>query len=272
MAQPISPASIHPARRVLTAVAGLGLSLYWARELWRSEGGSTFPWTETALFAVAVIALLGLQSGRLGAQIAGRAAALGYLVMGAIGAIATRSPEAAFVAACAGGSLLAVGRGPLRSPSALAQFSPIGYRRTFLVASVLQVVGAYALAFIGLAWLAGPMRAEDGAFGLTPVLMLGFSAALLASVFGVLRMRAWGVLAALASAVGATTLAVLSAFETTRLALGLVFFDDMGLISWLWAAAAVLPLGMAVPVVLSRVWPVRLASKPLATGAPTAAS
>lgn len=242
-------AELHPARRALALLAALGPVGYWARE---SARASSIASAEFLFLVLAVVALVGLQLSRLGAQVAGRAAALGFFGLGAVGFAATREGEAAFVAG-AGLSLLAVGSGPLRSPAALEQFAPIGWRRTFLWASTLQLVGAYALATIGIEWLSGPSEGSR----VTPALMIGLAGALALGVAGVLRMRAWGVLLSLASAIGAAVVAGLASFAATRAVLGLRFFDDMGFASIVFGAAAVLPLGMALPVVASWVRPVR---------------
>jgi hypothetical protein len=78
----------------------------------------------------------------------------------------------------------------------------------------------------------------------------------LASVIGVLRMRAWGLVAAGVGAIGAAAIALLAAIPSTRGVLGGAS-HDLEDVRWLFGLAAGAALLMVSPIVASWFVPVR---------------
>ncbi|HEY5241793.1 MAG TPA: hypothetical protein VIJ22_10020, partial [Polyangiaceae bacterium] len=120
-------------------------------------------------------------------------------------------------------------RPTLHTDAAKAEFSPVGYRRTFLagaVASVTTSVVAATFAAEQLEWL-------HRGHGLA---LLALSAALLASAVGVVRMRSWGVLLGMVTSVAVLGAALFSGNALTAMGLALAAIPGALLASPLVAA------------------------------------
>jgi hypothetical protein len=141
-----------------------------------------------------------------------------------------RLPDAhtVFFAATSAGALL-LARPTLHTDAAKAEFSPVGYRRTFLagaVASVMTSVVAATYAFEQLEWV-------NRGHGLA---LFALGAALLASAVGVVRMRSWGVLLGMVTSVAVLGAALFSGNLLSAVGLALAAIPGALLASPLVAA------------------------------------
>jgi hypothetical protein len=119
----------------------------------------------------------------------------------------------AYLGATSAAALL-LSRPALHTPEAQAEFAPVRYRRLFLagaVASSMSATAATLFATEALRW--GDVR-----LGL---LLASLAVALGGAALGVVRMRAWGVLLAMATAVVTLGAALVSRNEVMALALAL---------------------------------------------------
>jgi hypothetical protein len=148
-----------------------------------------------------------------------------------------RLPDAhtLFFATTSAGALL-LARSTLHTDAAKAEFSPVGYRRVFLagaVASVMTGVVAALFAAEQLEW-------HGRGHGLA---LLAMTSALFASALGVVRMRSWGVLLGMVTAVVALGAAIFSGNELTAVGLALAAIPGAILGSPILAARLRRPLG-----------------------------
>jgi hypothetical protein len=133
-----------------------------------------------------------------------------------------------FFATTSAGALL-LGRSALHTDAAKAEFPPVAYRRVFLAGAVASVMASVVTAFFAAEQLEWRNRGHG-------VALVALSAALLASAVGVLRMRAWGVLLGMVTAVVALGAAVFSGNELTAVGLALAAIPGALLASPLLAA------------------------------------
>jgi hypothetical protein len=166
----------------------------------------TFDWgiTGTRNLAAAVLAgsALLLHSGRLSAQLIVRGLWTSAAVLGAVNLIFGWSFERVTSAAIvlgAAASLGAMGRRGLEPGASVTIFAPVAFRGTLLVTMALALADAQSLLFYGFAWLER--------FGLvTSSLALG--GLMCASLFGLYRLRVWGLLLSAISNVAVVAAAV----------------------------------------------------------------
>jgi hypothetical protein len=111
-------------------------------------------------------------------------------------------------------SALLLSRTALHTDAAKAEFSPVAYRGTFLAGAVASVMTGVVVALFA----AEQLTWNQHGHGLA---LLALTSALLASAFGVIRMRSWGVLLGMLTAVGTLGAAVLSGNVLTAMGLAL---------------------------------------------------
>ena len=140
----------------------------------------------------------------------------------------------AFFAATSAGALL-LARPALHTEAARKEFSPVAYRRVFLAGAVASAMVATAVAISAAA-----LMPEGVGLG---VGLAALAAALFASVIGVVRMRAWGVLLGGVTSVVALVAALFSGQELVSIGLALAALPGLLLASPLVAAR----LGVAAP-------------------------
>jgi hypothetical protein len=191
------------------AAAGVGLaSFFWA-------------WDWLVLVFAGVIGVGAAAIGRrsVKAQVLGRGVAWVVLAPMLLSLAESfwhlRLPDliTAYLGATSAGALL-LARPALHTPQAQAEFAPVRYRRVFLAGAVASSMGATA------ATLFAAEALRWGQIGLG-VLLGAFAAALGGAAVGVVRMRAWGVLLSMATAVVTLGAALLSHDEVVALALAL---------------------------------------------------
>jgi hypothetical protein len=187
-----APAEIRPWRRGAAALAGSGVGLWLAIRGIIDAGHGWADWTVFGAAAVATTGALLFLRRDVWAQVLARGVAYFFFVP----FTATVALELVYgghfegwiaaIAAAAGGSLL-LARPALHTPQAHAQFAPVAMRRTFLaaaVASATAAVTAGAVAVGAALWSSWAVAA----------LFVALGGAMAASAWGVVRMRAWGVL------------------------------------------------------------------------------
>jgi len=186
---------------------------------------------KAVLGLVALVAAGALALGRRGVlpQVAGRSVAWLVLLPASVGvAEAARwghLPDARTALFAASSTLaLLLARPALHTPEARAEFAPVRHRRLFLAGAVAAgMTGLSAALFAVGAMLWGAPGAAVG------IGLLG--ASLMASAYGVVRMRAWGVLLAMVASVGAVGAALLNGNHGEALALALASLPGMLLAS-----------------------------------------
>jgi hypothetical protein len=201
------------------------------------------------LYAPLLLSAIFLHVDRVLPQVLVRATLWMHLGLGAMAAVVGGEATFAGIAAASGTALLVLGSAPLETPNVRQQFAPIGYRRMFLFASVTLLGTAYVLTLAGWDWMStfsSHRRAGVASF-LEGTLLL-------ASVIGVLRMRGWGVLAALVASVAGGAAVLVAAIPSTRGVLGVAAYDHLA-VRWLFGIAAGSAFLMVSPIVLSRVFP-----------------
>jgi hypothetical protein len=165
-----------------------GAMAYAAFESWRGGWGDWHMWALAGLLGVAAVGLSrrsllvqALSRGMAWLAFAPLAIVTFYAVLhGSI------EPEVAALTATSGAALL-LGRPMLHTKEARAEFSPVRFRRWLLSGTTAAAAaGITTSAFALEAFERGHLAASAG-LGL-------FATALAGSAFGVLRMRAWGIL------------------------------------------------------------------------------
>jgi len=201
-----------------------------------SEGDFLYlRWELAGMAALTATASLGLLRRGVLAQVLSRGVA--WLVCmpamaGLLGdALQGHGPDAAVAgfAASTGLSLL-LSWPNLHTPQARGEFSPVAYRRTFLAGAVASATGGTLAALGALGNLIWGSRGQG-------VELAMLAAVMLATTLGVVRMRAWGVLLGLATAVAM---------------LGEALAHRNDFMVWGYALAAVPGLLLAVPLLVSR--------------------
>ena len=214
------------------------------------------------LYVPLTLAAIALHFDRILAQVFVRAVGWMHLGLCALAAFMTGDKVPAGIALGSAAALLLLGSQPLYTEGVRRQFAPIGYRRMFIFAAVLLMGSSYVLVAAGFEWtMSSWHQRRAGAFALSESLLL------LASIIGVLRMRAWGVVAAGVGAIGAGAIALLAATPSTRGVLGDSSYDHED-VRWLFRLAAGAALLMVSPIVASWFVPVRPS---VAKGRPRAA-
>jgi hypothetical protein len=168
-----------------------------------------FDWREATyaaiLIGVPMIAGVLAWSRRLGLQLLARAFWWSILIMSLLATLmsggATNDGRfAAFAVACAGLALLAIGRVGLGAEA--ARFQPVAFRGTLQLSLVLAMADTAALAFCAVCWFL------DGRAAVAVGKVLLFPAFTGLGVVGLLRLRTWGLLVAVASNLLVGTLAL----------------------------------------------------------------
>jgi hypothetical protein len=154
-------------------------------------------WREGVVLAIFLgappIAALLVWTRRLGAQLLARACWWSFLIVALMGACVVGAREGgppAFAVACSGLALLAIGRSGLEQEG--ARFKPVAFRGTLQLSLVLAMADTASLALCGLGWL----LADEPS---SAVKLLPLAAFTGLGVVGLLRLRTWGLLAAIAS-------------------------------------------------------------------------
>jgi hypothetical protein len=128
----------------------------------------------------------------------------------------------------------------LQTDEARREFAPVAYRRTFLAGAVASAAAGTVAALGGLGNLVWGQTSE----GLP---LLALSAVMLATTVGVVRMRAWGVLLGVLTALAMLVETLLHLHDFT---------------TWGFAAAALPGLILAAPLLVSRLRPEKPAATP----------
>ena len=189
-------------------------------------------WSLVASSGVLGLAGLGLARKSMLEQVLSRAAAWLVLAPAAIVTVVStlvgHHPDLASAALTVGsGAALLLARPMLHTPEARAEFAPSRFRSWLLAGATASTATGMLASFIGLdilyrAWHWSSSFGEAAAF-------LALAGALVASAYGVVRLRAWGILlGTLTSFVTLTTAAVLhdaAGFALSLAAIpGLLFF------------------------------------------------
>jgi hypothetical protein len=206
MGTSMSSAGHGSAVRRALASASLGASAVGVAALAR-DGGFWDGWV-LAVGGLIGLAAIGLGRRSVLSQVLSRGVAWVVLTPMLVGLGESlghgRLPDAhtVFFATTSAGALL-LARPALHTDSARTEFAPLAYRRLFLAGAVASAMTAVVVALFAVEQLAWHHRGAGLA-------LAAFSAALLASAVGVVRMRAWGVLLGMVTAVGAAGAALLS--------------------------------------------------------------
>src|SRR5260221_8072028 len=230
-------------RRVLAAVVSLGLSAGIAR-LALSEDRhlmTTKDWAFLALLvAPFVVAAALIWSRRLGAQLLARACWWSFLLVGTLGLAITAGGGSGSarlqlmygVLGCAF-ALLAVGRAGLDRDS--DGFRPVAFRGTLLLSMLLAMADSGVLGLMSAGMLIGGHTHIKDLF-VVPLCLLTCL-----GVVGLIRLRTWGLLVALATNVLIGTLAWNGAF------------GGSGPIRALFMSTALLQLAVPLPMLVTLV-------------------
>jgi hypothetical protein len=178
-------------------------------------------WDKAVVIFTGCVALGALALGRrsVSSQVFGRSVAWLILAPSAIGVGDAlwhgRLPDGyAALLAVTSAAALVLARPALHTAEARAEFDPARYRRLFLAGAVSAGMTGLAAAFFALEAMWWGAHGPGLAFG-------ALAAALLASAAGVVRMRAWGVLLAIVTSVGALGAALLTGDHALALGLAL---------------------------------------------------
>jgi hypothetical protein len=179
--------------------AGLASMILAGRILSELHSRGHVDWREGTLGVVLVgaptVAAVLVWSGRLGLHLLARAVWWVFLIVGLCVALPTGAQdgggEPAFIIACAGAALLAIGPAGLRGED--LRFKPVAFRGTLQLSLVLAIANAAALSFLAVAFFL-----EWPDTGLWPK-ALGLAAFTGLGVVGLLRLRTWGLIVAIAS-------------------------------------------------------------------------
>jgi hypothetical protein len=223
-----NPKAVAPARRLLAA-ASLGAAAVGVGSL-AFEGHLLYSAAPLLAAGVIGVAAVGLARRSVLTQVLSRG--IGWLVLSPmlVGLAESlwhgRLPDAytTFLATASGAALL-LARPALHTEGARAEFSPVAYRRLFLAGAVASAMTAAAAALFSFGQLAWGESLRSG------LALAVFSAALLASLVGVVRMRAWGVLLGIASSVGVMVAAILARSEEVGIGLALMAIPGLLLAS-----------------------------------------
>jgi hypothetical protein len=188
------------------------------------------------------LASIALHSARVGAQVLARAAIWTHLGVGAAASTLGGPWQPVVILATTATALFALGA-PFAGERTRTQFDPRGFRNLFLWSAAALVIAAHILA------VAGAVMVLDWHRRVGAVCLIE-SSLLAASVIGVLRMRAWGVLAAIAAAAGGALFVAAASVPSTRHALGIVSYDSVAM-RLLVGAGAVVALSMVSPLVIA---------------------
>jgi hypothetical protein len=234
----LSPAPVSFPRRVVASLSFLGI----AAIAWTFGGGAI----SAASLGALALASLAVQSANLFAQVFASAVAWCSFALFALASLLAVRPTLAIssVVALAAVAVLSTGLTPLFGSRAEAQFSPLAARRSFVVACVGAVVASAALFALGLD--AAVSHHPNIAVAALPLALLG-----VAGVAGVLRMRAWGLLAT-ATAGGTSSILALTVQLPRMGALLGVHRYDRALVSVTLLSAGLTMLGILVPLALAR--------------------
>jgi hypothetical protein len=225
-------------RRLVAGAASLALSLGMLLTL--LDKARPQHWWE-AIFAGLLVASPVLAASivwhrGLAAQLFSRACWWSYLVVGVMASIVGFPPGshgATAVVWCCGLALLAVGRDGLDETA--SRFQPVAFRGTLLLSLVLAIADAAALTSIGLMFAIEEHRL---------VTALPVAALMWLGVAGLVRLRTWGLMVALASNVLVVILAVTKTYP---------FLHAPGVLFGATAVAQLLvPLPMLATLVLRR--------------------
>lgn len=240
-------------RSVIGGVASLTMLGFLCITAWDADGSRALA---ICCAIVVSVSLGGVHSRRLVWQVSARSSALAFAVIGSALWLTSRDLAWAWLsAALPTVVLLAAGGRGLSTRAALAEFSPIGYRRSFLAAAIVQiagglVLGLFAIAGLGFAWEDRSTRDLEIALVLGSVAAAGMLGA-----YAVLRMRAWGVL--LSGATCAVTLSF-SLWAGLRPMAELASDPDGAIFAATAVVFSLFPLLVVLPVLASWIRPVRV--------------
>lgn len=192
------PAEVSVARRVAASAAMLGTAGTFGWLAWTTRHFVT-DWTLVGFTGLVGAAAVGISRKSLFPQLASRALGWAIFVPAAMWAglstMGGRPDALGVVMALTSGASLFLARPLLSTKEAYASFAPTSFRNWFLSAATAMtgMAGIFGL----MAWEMARPHSIVGSIlaGLT-------SLALASSVVGVLRMRAWGVLLAIATSLG----------------------------------------------------------------------
>lgn len=192
------PVEVSAGRRLAASAAMLGTAGMFGYLAWVTRHFVT-DWTLIAFTGLVGAAAIGISRKSLFPQLASRALGWAIFVPAAMWAslstLGGRPDTFGVVMALTSGASLFLARPLLATKEAYASFAPTSFRNWFLAA---------ATAMTGMAGIFGLMAWEMARpHSIVSAILAGLtSLALASSVVGVLRMRAWGVLLAVASSLG----------------------------------------------------------------------
>jgi len=212
-----------------------------AASTWVVAGGDSWPeilWLPTSLLLAAAFLL---HVNRFTAQVLARAVWWQALVLGGLLCCCGNSREgtAGLVLALGSGTaLLALGRGGLEGEAPSRWFKPLAFRGVLITAITMALADAQVL----LLW--GGLRAEervDAGWGpnFDAWLLLGCGAVMLLAVYGLLRLRVWGMVLTVVANVVIAWLAASRTLEIPREA------------GYALVATAVVQLLLPIPIVVA---------------------
>lgn len=226
------PVEVSMKRRVAASAAMLGTAGTFGWLAWTTRHFVT-DWTLVGFAGVVGAAAIGISRKSLIPQLASRALGWAIFVPAAMWAslstLGGHADKLGLVMALTSGASLFLARPLLSTKEAYEKFAPTSFRNWFLGA---------ATAMTGLAGIFGLMAYEmmrPHSFG--SAILAGLTSLTLAgSVVGVLRMRAWGVLLAIASSLG--------------MLMSMPFMDSGGAFGMFLAALPGLLMGVPVAVAM----------------------
>jgi hypothetical protein len=191
--------------------------------VWLSTQERVFQSATWGLLGMATLTMFGagmLLASSLRAQVFGRAVAWVVFLPSVASLLAEllasgRAELAELPFAAASGLALLLGYPSLTSPEARREFAPVAYRRSFLSGAIASATAGIVAALVA----AGDLLLGGGRHEMAVFTTL--AAVLLTTSWGVMRMRAWGVLLGASTSLVMVGAAVLSRNEWSGLAYGL---------------------------------------------------
>lgn len=184
-------------RRIVASAGAIGGAV--AMRSW-GPGLPKVLWLPAGLLALSALLVW---SRSVGGQLIARAVWWSNLILGTVIALASNHSErsiAALLVASTGAALLAAGDRALDAPERSGRFVPLAFRGTLMCMLVMAMADAQSLLLFG-ALERGACDELGHCHSMNPM-MLGIAGALLLSVYGLYRLRVWGLaLVLVASAV-----------------------------------------------------------------------
>jgi hypothetical protein len=200
------------ARRTIASLGALGGAVSmrsWDRHL------PAALWLPAILLALSAVLVW---RRHVGGQLLARAVWWSNLILGTLIATTGSSDErviAALLALGTGGALLAVGRADLDESTPSGSFLPLAFRGTLICMLVMAMADAQSLVLFGALEISDPPN-HFGHATLREALPLVLAVPLFVSVFGLYRLRLWGLLLDLVASLALAEAALSQSLELPR--------------------------------------------------------